>query len=299
MAKKSLQTWSTVVCLTFHACISMASHVIYASQSLSGNQTITSPSGIFELGFFTPGGKLGHNRLMKEKLSLTPWEKPTKSSTWPLSYLGNILYVMEIFISPFISPFLSPSNLDLMKGSGDMSLYLDVLSSISNGIYKYIIVLCSLYLQDQGLGTGSRILESCSCRLSVPKEPSGGTHTMTLAGATVHGAIFVYPKRGAGYPFPKPREEVQIILASLKILQEDKALGDIVVDGMVGDNTNEMAADINKDDANKSDTDVKMESAGKVTDAGRENDVGWMNAAERMNIAAGRVIALVRKTVDV
>ncbi|CAB4309400.1 unnamed protein product [Prunus armeniaca] len=119
------------------------------------------------------------------------------------------------------------------------------------------------------------------------KEPSGGTHTMTLAGATVHGAIFVYPKRGAGYPFPKPREE------------EDKALGDIVVDGMVGDNTNEMAADINKDDANKSDTDVKMESAGKVTDAGRENDVGWMNAAERMNIAAGRVIALVRKTVDV
>ncbi|CAL8174268.1 unnamed protein product [Prunus armeniaca] len=87
--------------------------------------------------------------------------------------------------------------------------------------------------------------------------------------------------------------------ASLKILQEDKALGDIVVDGMVGDNTNEMAADINKDDANKSDTDVKMESAGKVTDAGRENDVGWMNAAERMNIATGRVIALVRKTVDV
>ncbi|CAL2249472.1 unnamed protein product [Prunus armeniaca] len=33
----------------------MASHVISAGQSLSGNQTITSPSGIFELGFFTPG----------------------------------------------------------------------------------------------------------------------------------------------------------------------------------------------------------------------------------------------------
>ncbi|CAB4278923.1 unnamed protein product [Prunus armeniaca] len=267
----------------------MASHVIYASPSLSGNQTITSPSGIFELGFFTPefdhpidtwlpGGKLGHNRLMKEKLSLTPWRNPQNPA-------------------PGLFPIWATSY--LMKGSGDMSLYLDVLSSISNGIYKYIIVLCSLYLQGQGLGTGSRILESCSCRLSVPKEPSGGTHTMTLAGATVHGAIFVYPKRGAGYPFPKPREEVQIILASLKILQEDKALGDIVVDGMVGDNTNEMAADINKDDANKSDTDVKMESAGKVTDAGRENDVGWMNAAERMNIATGRVIALVRKTVDV
>ncbi|KAH0992373.1 hypothetical protein GBA52_003856 [Prunus armeniaca] len=33
----------------------MASHVISAGQSLSGNQTITSPSGIFELGFFTTG----------------------------------------------------------------------------------------------------------------------------------------------------------------------------------------------------------------------------------------------------
>ncbi|XP_008245612.1 PREDICTED: G-type lectin S-receptor-like serine/threonine-protein kinase At2g19130 [Prunus mume] len=33
----------------------MASHVFSAGQSLSGNQTITSPSGIFELGFFTPG----------------------------------------------------------------------------------------------------------------------------------------------------------------------------------------------------------------------------------------------------
>ncbi|CAL9029705.1 unnamed protein product [Prunus brigantina] len=87
--------------------------------------------------------------------------------------------------------------------------------------------------------------------------------------------------------------------ASLKILQEDKALGDMVVDGMVGDNTNEMVADINKDDADKSDTDVKMESAGKVTDAGKENAVGRMNAAERMNVAAGRVTALVRKTVDV
>ncbi|ONH90329.1 hypothetical protein PRUPE_8G046900 [Prunus persica] len=32
------------------------------------------------------------------------------------------------------------------------------------------------------------------------------------ARATVHGAIFVYPKRGAGYPFPKPHEQVQIIL---------------------------------------------------------------------------------------
>ncbi|KAL6276681.1 hypothetical protein ACE6H2_020282 [Prunus campanulata] len=81
--------------------------------------------------------------------------------------------------------------------------------------------------------------------------------------------------------------------ASLKILQEDKALAYMVVDGMVGDNTSEMAADINKDDVDKSDTDVKMESAGKatdvgMTDAGRENTVGRMNAAERMNVAAGR-----------
>ncbi|PQQ13854.1 hypothetical protein Pyn_06358 [Prunus yedoensis var. nudiflora] len=71
--------------------------------------------------------------------------------------------------------------------------------------------------------------------------------------------------------------------ASLKILQENKALAYMVVDGMVGDNTSEM------DDADKSDTDVKMESAGKVTDvgmtdAGRENVVGRMNAAERMNV---------------
>ena len=33
----------------------MASDTIYAGQSLSRNQTITSPGGIFELGFFTPG----------------------------------------------------------------------------------------------------------------------------------------------------------------------------------------------------------------------------------------------------
>ncbi|CAB4289614.1 unnamed protein product [Prunus armeniaca] len=32
------------------------------------------------------------------------------------------------------------------------------------------------------------------------------------ARATVHGAIFVYPTRGASYPFPKPHEQVQIIL---------------------------------------------------------------------------------------
>lgn len=51
--------------------------------------------------------------------------------------------------------------------------------------------------------------------------------------------------------------------ASLKILQEDKALADMVVDGMVGDNTSEMAADINKDDADKPDTDVKRESLGR------------------------------------
>ncbi|CAL2257499.1 unnamed protein product [Prunus armeniaca] len=82
--------------------------------------------------------------------------------------------------------------------------------------------------------------------------------------------------------------------ASLKILQEDTTLGD-----MVGDNTSEMAADINKDDVDKSDTDVKMEFAGKVTDAVRENAIGRMNAADRMNVAAGRVTALVRKTVDV
>ncbi|KAF8377088.1 hypothetical protein HHK36_030461 [Tetracentron sinense] len=32
--------------------------------------------------------------------------------------------------------------------------------------------------------------------------------------ATVHGAIFVYPKNGTSYPFPKPQEEVPIILGS-------------------------------------------------------------------------------------
>ncbi|XP_021802028.1 G-type lectin S-receptor-like serine/threonine-protein kinase At2g19130 [Prunus avium] len=44
-----------LLCLTFNACISMASHTISRGQSLSGRQKITSPSGIFELGFFTPG----------------------------------------------------------------------------------------------------------------------------------------------------------------------------------------------------------------------------------------------------
>ncbi|VVA33107.1 Hypothetical predicted protein [Prunus dulcis] len=93
--------------------------------------------------------------------------------------------------------------------------------------------------------------------------------------------------------------------ASLKILQEDKALADMVVDGMVRDNTSEMTADINKDDAYKVDTDVEMESArkvpdaGRMTNAGRENTVGRRNVAERMNVATGRVTTLVRKTVDV
>lgn len=33
--------------------------------------------------------------------------------------------------------------------------------------------------------------------------------------ATVHGAIIVYPKRGASYPFPKPdHDEVPIILGA-------------------------------------------------------------------------------------
>ncbi|KAM2466757.1 hypothetical protein PS1_008644 [Malus domestica] len=43
-----------LLCCTFIACISMASHTISPGQSLSGEQTITSPSGKFELGFFTP-----------------------------------------------------------------------------------------------------------------------------------------------------------------------------------------------------------------------------------------------------
>ncbi|BFG40977.1 hypothetical protein CerSpe_272510 [Prunus speciosa] len=32
--------------------------------------------------------------------------------------------------------------------------------------------------------------------------------------ATVYGAIIVYPKRGASYPFPQPHEEVPIILGN-------------------------------------------------------------------------------------
>ncbi|PQQ01988.1 laccase-15 [Prunus yedoensis var. nudiflora] len=32
--------------------------------------------------------------------------------------------------------------------------------------------------------------------------------------ATVYGAIIVYPKRGASYPFPQPNEEVPIILGN-------------------------------------------------------------------------------------
>ncbi|CAN6577332.1 unnamed protein product [Malus baccata var. baccata] len=43
-----------LLCCTFIACISTASHTISPGQSLSGEQTITSPSGKFELGFFTP-----------------------------------------------------------------------------------------------------------------------------------------------------------------------------------------------------------------------------------------------------
>ncbi|CAN6719599.1 unnamed protein product [Malus baccata var. baccata] len=44
-----------LLCLTFIACMSMASVTISPGQSLSGSQTITSPGGKFELGFFTPG----------------------------------------------------------------------------------------------------------------------------------------------------------------------------------------------------------------------------------------------------
>ncbi|KAF8377157.1 hypothetical protein HHK36_030530 [Tetracentron sinense] len=44
--------------------------------------------------------------------------------------------------------------------------------------------------------------------------------------ATVHGAIFIYPKNGTTYPFPKPQAEVPIIIASwfkgdvMEIIQE-------------------------------------------------------------------------------
>ncbi|KAM1079126.1 G-type lectin S-receptor-like serine/threonine-protein kinase At2g19130 [Malus sylvestris] len=44
-----------LLCCTFIACISTASHTISPGQSLTKGQTITSPSGTFELGFFTPG----------------------------------------------------------------------------------------------------------------------------------------------------------------------------------------------------------------------------------------------------
>ncbi|KAM2881112.1 hypothetical protein COP2_014228 [Malus domestica] len=44
-----------LLCCTFISCISTASHTISPGQSLSGGQTMTSPSGTFELGFFTPG----------------------------------------------------------------------------------------------------------------------------------------------------------------------------------------------------------------------------------------------------
>ncbi|CAN6710891.1 unnamed protein product [Malus baccata var. baccata] len=43
-----------LLCCTFIAYISTASHTISPGQSLSGAQTITSPSGTFELGFFIP-----------------------------------------------------------------------------------------------------------------------------------------------------------------------------------------------------------------------------------------------------
>lgn len=34
--------------------------------------------------------------------------------------------------------------------------------------------------------------------------------------ATVHGTIFVYPKHGTSYPFPKPDAEVPIILGNIQ-----------------------------------------------------------------------------------
>ncbi|KAG5525394.1 hypothetical protein RHGRI_031898 [Rhododendron griersonianum] len=36
--------------------------------------------------------------------------------------------------------------------------------------------------------------------------------------ATVHGAIIIYPKKGSGYPFPKPHAEVPIILDTFKLM---------------------------------------------------------------------------------
>ncbi|KAM1208149.1 hypothetical protein ACFX2I_013889 [Malus domestica] len=44
-----------LLCCTFIACISTASHTISPGQPLFGGQTITSPSETFELGFFTRG----------------------------------------------------------------------------------------------------------------------------------------------------------------------------------------------------------------------------------------------------
>lgn len=43
------------------------------------------------------------------------------------------------------------------------------------------------------------------------------------ARATVHGPIFVYPKRGSRYPFSKPHAEVPIILG-MYVLKTENAI---------------------------------------------------------------------------
>ncbi|XVE50239.1 hypothetical protein DITRI_Ditri01bG0146200 [Diplodiscus trichospermus] len=46
--------------LSFEACLSIEMNTIYPGHSLSGNQTITSENGRFELGFFKPGNSSGN-----------------------------------------------------------------------------------------------------------------------------------------------------------------------------------------------------------------------------------------------
>ncbi|TQD87140.1 hypothetical protein C1H46_027280 [Malus baccata] len=68
-----------LLCCTFIACISTASHTISPDQPLFGGQTITSPRETFELGFFTRGNSRNYY--------IGIWYK--NQAIWPVVWVAN------------------------------------------------------------------------------------------------------------------------------------------------------------------------------------------------------------------
>lgn len=106
MGMKSKITWSFLVSLFLNILICNGSDTLSPGQSISGNQTLTSAGGIFELGFFTPGNSknyyigIWYRQFLPNKTVVwvanrrEPLSDP-KSSEFKLFEDGNLILLNE------------------------------------------------------------------------------------------------------------------------------------------------------------------------------------------------------------